>query len=156
MHNSKFIDPRLVEREAMFEQLHMSIFETMNYARTIQQQVETTGLDIECDNPEYLQLLRDYQVTKNLSPIVNSQLEPLCATTDSILQQKDVAYANLAQLCAAAIGALNHWRILSEIPEDLRDIDDVTKALKDKFHNQSTIWECIVEDLYKTPRRFDT
>lgn len=156
MSNTKFIDPRLQAREGLFQTLHLTIFETMGYARAIQSYVEETGNDIEPDNAEFLQLLRDYEVTKNLSPIDQSQLEPLCAKTDSILRKGNNALANCAQLCAVAISALNHWRILYEIPADLRNNDTVTKALKEKFHHSMHIWESILEDLTGVRNEFES
>jgi hypothetical protein len=154
--SEKFVDPRLQARERMFQTLHLSIFETMGYARTIQAYVQETGHDIESDNAEFIQLLRDYEVTKNLAPIDQSQLEPLCEKTDSILKNKANALANCAQLCAAAVSALNHWRILYEIPADLRDNDTVTKTLKDKFRHHMRTWEYIVEDLSGLKNEFES
>lgn len=154
MQEPKFVDPRLQAREELFETLHLSIFETMSYARAIQNYVEETGLDIESNNADYLQLLRDFQITKNLSPINDSLLEPLCENTDKVLKQKNNAYANCAQLCAAAISTLNHWRILSEIPEDLRSIDAVTKTLKKQFHHHMRTWEYIIDDLLANKESF--
>lgn len=155
MNEEKFIDARLQARENMFQQLHLSSFETMGYARAIQTQVEETGHDIEPSNLDYLQLLRDYEVTKNLAPITGSMLEPLCEQTDQVLKQSEQAFANCAQLCAAAISALNHWRILSEIPIDLRDNEDVTKELKNKFHRHMRTWDYIVSDLLQGEQAFD-
>jgi hypothetical protein len=147
MQNDRFVDPRLQAREAMFQQLHLSTFETMGYARAIQQQVEETGRDIEPENSDFLQLLRDYEVTKNLAQLTDSQLETLCEQTNAIIKSKQQANANLAQLSAAAISALNHWRILCDIPVDLRENDEVTKALKEKFQQQVNTWEYILADL---------
>lgn len=147
MSTPKFVDPRLQARELSFQKLHLSIFETMAYAHSIQLSVEKTGHDIGPSNPEYIQLLRDYEVTKNLSPIEQSQVEPLCNNTDNILKIRTNALANCALMCAAAICALNHWRILYEIPADLLDNDIVTKALKEKFHYHLEKWQFIVEDL---------
>jgi hypothetical protein len=147
MQDDRFVDPRLQAREAVFQQLHLSTFETMGYASAIVQQVEATGHDIEPDNADFLQLLRDYEVTKNLSNLSESHLEALCEQTNPILKSKRHANANLAQLSASAISALNHWRILSDIPLDLRDKDEVTKALKEKFHQHVTTWEYILADL---------
>jgi hypothetical protein len=156
MSDSKFVDPRLQAREKLFQKLHLSIFETMGYARTIQSYVEKNGHDIEPSNVDFIQLLRDYEVTKNLAPIAQSQLEPLCEKTDSILKQGTSALANCAQLCAAAISALNHWRILYEIPADLRENESVTKTLKDRFHANMRMWEHIVEDLSGIRNEFES
>jgi len=147
MQDDRFVDPRLQARESLFQQLHLSTFETMGYARAIQQQVEESGTDIESDNSDFLQLLRDYEVTKNLSKLSDSKLETLCEQTSRLIKSKQCANANIAQLCAAAISALNHWRILSDIPVDLRDKDEVTKALKDKFQQNMSSWEYILKDL---------
>lgn len=147
MSEQKFVDPRLQAREQSFQQLHLSSFETMGYARTIQEMVAKTGLDIESDNTEYLQLLRDYQITRNLATIKDAPIEALCAQTNALLEQTDMAYANQAQLCAAATTALNYWRILSDIPLDLRDDDTVSKALKEKFAQYMETWEYILQDL---------
>lgn len=154
MPNSKFVDPRLQAREERFQHLHLSTFETMQYARTIQEQVEESGYDIESTNVEYLQLLRDYQVTKNLAPISDSPLKAMCDKTDIVLKASKHAYANCAQLCAAAIATLNHWRILSEIPSDLRDNEAVTRALKDKLHQQMDTWNYILDDLFAASSAF--
>lgn len=147
MTEDKFVDPRLQARESLFQQLHLSSFETMGYAHNIQKEVEQSGIDIKPTNLDYLQLLRDYQVTKNLAPINSSQLAPLSDQTDVILKQSTQAFANRAQLCAAAISTLNHWRILSEIPEDLRDNDIVSKELKETFKRHLHSWNYIVADL---------
>lgn len=147
MQDDRFVDPRLQAREALFQKLHLSTFETMGYARAIQQQVEETGYDVEADNSDFLQLLRDYEVTKNLSHLSESHLEALCEKTNALIKSKRTANASLAQLCAAAISALNHWRILSDIPVDLREKDEVTKALKDKFQQNMSTWEYILTDL---------
>lgn len=147
MSNDKFVDPRLQVREAMFRKLHLSTFETMSYVKLIQDHVEKTGQDIESNNLEYIQLIRDYEVTRNLAQIEGSQLESLCETTNGIIKDNYQAVANRAQLCAAATSTINHWRILSEIPSDLRDIDIVTGSLKNKFHDYLKTWECIANDL---------
>lgn len=147
MTEDKFVDPRLQARESLFQQLHLSSFETMGYAHNIQKEVELSGSDIAPTNLDYLQLLRDYEVTKNLAPINGSQLAPLRDKTDAILKQSNHAFANRAQLCAAAISSLNHWRILSEIPEDLRDNDIVSKELKETFNRHLHSWDYIVTDL---------
>lgn len=147
--NDKYVDPRLQARERFFENIHLSVFDTMNYARAIQEEVESTGYDIEADNLDYQQLLRDYEVTKNLSPIRESLLEPLCQKTDELLHQGDHAYANYAQLCAAATSSLNHWRMLAEIPEDLRCEEGVTKPLKQQYRHYFQTWEYIISDMEK-------
>ena len=147
MPNDRFVDPRLQAREEAFQQLHLSTFETMGYARAIALQVEKTGKDIDTNNADYQQLLRDYQVTKNLAPIDGSQIEQLCAQTDAALKAATHANATYAQLCAAGTSALNHWRILSDIPLDLREKDDVTSALKEKFKHQMRTWEYILSDI---------
>lgn len=154
MSNSKFVDPRLQAKEHLFQNLHLSVFDTMGYANAIQKSVEKTGQDIEPNNTEYLQLLRDYEITRNLAPIEHSALANLCKETDKILKMGINALANCAQLCAAATIALNHWRILDEIPTDLRENDIVTKALKEKFHLQMQTWSVILEDLSGKPSRF--
>ena len=156
MSSLKFVDPRLQAREEMFQKLHLSIFETIGYARSIQTYVEETGQDIDANNPDYLQLLRDYEVTKHMAKVEQSQLEPLCVKTDTILQAKNNALANCAQLCAAAISTLNHWRILYEIPADLRDKNHVTGTLKEKFHHHMRTWEYIVEDLTGNRNEFES
>ncbi len=147
LNDRKFMDSRLQERERFFKNIHLSVYDTMNYARAIQEEVETTGYDIEVDNIEYQQLLRDYEVTKNLSPIQESMLEDLCQKTDKLLHDGDHAYANYAQLCAAATSSLNHWRILAEIPEDLRSDEKVTKPVKQRFQHYFQTWEYIISDL---------
>ena len=145
--NDKSIDPRLQARERFFKNIHLSVFETMNYARAIQEEVESTGYDIEVDNIDYQQLLRDYEVTKNLSPIRESLLEELCQKTDELLHHGDHAYANYAQLCAAATSSLNHWRILAAIPEDLRSEEVVTEPVKQRYQHYLQTWEYIIGDL---------
>lgn len=146
-YDGKFVDPRLVARESIFQQLHLSIFETMGYAQAVQQQVELTGKDIEPTNNEYTQLLRDYEITKNMTPMDESTLLPLCEQTDTVITKQNTALANCAQLCASAINALNHWRILNEIPDDLRDNDTVTKTIKEKYKHHVRMWRYIIEDL---------
>jgi hypothetical protein len=147
MQQDKFIDPRLQAREEIFQRLHLSTFETMGYARAIAQQVEQTGYDIESNHPDYQQLQRDYQVTKNLAPTEGSEIEQLCSQTDAALKVASHANATYAQLCAAATSALNHWRILSEIPMDLRDKDEITQALKEKFQQQMQAWKYVLADI---------
>jgi transposase InsO family protein len=147
MQEDKFVDPRLQAREALFQQLHLSTFETMANARAVQQQVEESGYDVETSNAEFQQLLRDYEITKNLSTLSESHLEALCEQTNGLIKSRRHANATLAQLSAAATSALNHWRILSEIPLDLREKDEVTKALKEKFQHHKATWEYILADL---------
>jgi hypothetical protein len=150
MNEDKWVDPRLQAKESMFQQLHLSNFETMGYARNIQQYVEQNGHDIQSVHPDYLQLLRDYEVTKNLSPIQGSELAPLCEKTDSVLERGKQAYASKAQLLGTATSALNHWRILCEIPDDLRDNDMVTEQLKESFHRHLRTWDYISSDLLQS------
>ena len=154
MSNSKFVDPRLQAKEHLFQNLHLSVFDTMGYANAIQTSVEKTGQDIEPSHPEYIQLLRDYEITRNLAPIEHSALADLCKETNNILKMGVNALASCAQLCAAATIALNQWRILDEIPADLRDNDIITKALKEKFHLQMQTWRFILKDLRGKPSGF--
>jgi hypothetical protein len=46
MSDEKFVDPRLQAKEAVFQQLHLSTFDTMGYAHAIIQEVNLTGKDI--------------------------------------------------------------------------------------------------------------
>lgn len=149
-NHSKFVDPRLQAKEEEFQKLHLSIYETHGYVQEIQTYVTATGHDIDARNPDYLQLLRDYEITKNMSRLGQSPLQHLCTKTDDLVSQHASAFANIAQLCAAATCALNHWRILNEIPTDLQSNVTITKALKEKFERDVSWWEHIINDLVQS------
>jgi len=150
MSNEKFVDPRLQAKEALFQQLHLSTFDTMSYAHAIIQEVNAIGKDIDEDNDNYQQLLRDYQVTKNMAALANSPLTLLCSQTDHNIKNSQKAHASISQLCAAATNTLNHWRILTEIPEDLLDVEEVTRQLKENYANHLAAWRQILQELEPT------
>lgn len=144
MSDGKFVDPRLQAKEAVFQQLHLSTFDTMGYAHAIIREVNDSGKDIAEDNDNYQQLLRDYQVTKNMAPIADSPLALLCKQTDGYIKNSNQAYASISQLCAAATNSLNHWRILAEIPEDLLDVEEVSSQLKENYANHLAAWHRVL------------
>jgi hypothetical protein len=144
MSDEKFVDPRLQAKEAIFQQLHLSTFDTMGYAHAIIQEVNNSGKDIAENNDNYQQLLRDYQVTKNMAPIADSPLALLCTQTDGYINNAKQAHASISQLCAAATNTLNHWRILAEIPEDLLDIEEVSSQLKENYANHLAAWHQVL------------
>jgi hypothetical protein len=150
MPDEKFVDPRLQAKEALFQQLHLSTFDTMGYAHAIIQEVNNSGKDIAEDNDNYQQLLRDYQVTKNMAPIADSPLASLCEKTDGNIKNSNQAHASISQLCAAATNTLNHWRILAEIPEDLLDIKEVSSQLKENYANHLTAWHQVLGEFEAT------
>ena len=151
MTDEKFVDPRLQAKEALFQQLHLSTFDTMGYAHAIIQEVNNQGFDIEVTNENYQQLVRDYEITKALAPIQESQLVELCEQSDEIVSsngtKRNMAYASIAQLLAAATNTLNHWRILSEIPEDLRAVEEVTATLKQNYQGHLQAWTNTLQEL---------
>jgi hypothetical protein len=147
MPEEKFVDPRLQAKEAVFEQLHLSAYDTMTYAHAIIEEVNQSGHDIPVSNEHYQQLLRDYEITRAMASTADSPLHPLCEKTDMMLQSNQHANASVAQLTAAATNTLNHWRILCEIPEDLREINAVTKQLKQNYQNHLNAWKHLLSEL---------
>jgi len=150
MSDEKFVDPRLQAKEGIFQQLHLSTFDTMGYAHEIIQEVNDSGKDIDEDNDSYQQLLRDYQVTKNVSPIADSPLALLCTQTDYHIENSKQAHASISQLCAAATNTLNHWRILAEIPKDLLDVEEVSSQLKQNYANHLAAWHRVLQEFEPT------
>ena len=147
MSDEKFVDPRLQAKEAVFEQLHLSTYDTMTYAHAIIEEVNKDGHDIPTSNENFQQLLRDYEITRAMAPIADSPLHSLCEKTDDAVQTNQHANASIAQLTAAATNTLNHWRILCEIPEDLREVNAVTKQLKENYKNHLNAWKHILSEL---------
>lgn len=147
MSDEKFVDPRLQAKEAIFQQLHLSTFDTMGYAHAIIQEVNESGRDIAASNENYQQLLRDYEITKNMAPIADTPLALLCLQTNEKIQSGQYPHASLAQLSAAASNTLNHWRILAEIPVDLLDLEVVTNQLKANYNNHLSAWQQLLKDL---------
>jgi len=146
MSGEKFIDPRLQAKEHIFQQLHLSTFDTMGYAHAIIQEVNKSGKDVEEDNDNYQQLLRDYEITRNIAPIANTPLATLCSQTNDKIANSQLAHASIAQLCAAATNSLNHWRILAEIPEDLLEVDEVSSSVKENYANHLNAWRDILQE----------
>jgi hypothetical protein len=147
MSEEKFVDPRLQAKEAVFELLHLSTYDTMTYAHAIIEEVNKSGHDISASNEHYQQLLRDYEVTRAMAAIEDSPLQTFCQQTNEAIQANRHANASVAQLTAAATNTLNHWRILCEIPEDLREVNAVTKQLKQNYENHLNAWKHILDEL---------
>jgi hypothetical protein len=147
MSDEKFVDPRLQAKEAVFEQLHLSTYDTMTYAHAIIEEVNESGHDVPSSNEHYQQLRRDYDVTRAMAPIADSPLQSFCQQTDDAIQTHKHANASIAQLAAAATNTLNHWRILCEVPEDLREVNAVTKQLKQNYQNHLNAWKHILSEL---------
>nr|WP_297349636.1 hypothetical protein [uncultured Glaciecola sp.] len=150
MSDEKFVDPRLQAKEAIFQQLHLSTFDTMGYAHAVIQEVNESGKDIAEDNDNYQQLLRDYQVTRNIAPIADSPLALLCKQTDGYIKNSNQAHASISQLCAAATNTLNHWRILVEIPDDLLDIKEVSSQQKENYASHLAAWHQVLGEFEHT------
>lgn len=146
MSKEKFVDPRLQAKESIFQHLHLSTFDTMAYAHAVIQEVNSSGRDISNNNETFQQLLRDYEITKNVSKTIDSPLETLCSKTSEYLNVSNKPNASLAQLAAAATNALNHWRILNEIPEDLIDVDEVTSKLKGNYKQHLMAWKQMLSE----------
>ena len=146
MSDEKFVDPRLQAKERIFQQLHLSTFDTMGYAHAIIQEVNENGKDIEANNESYQQLLRDYEITKNMAPIADTPLALLCSQTNDKISNSQQAHASIAQLCAAATNSLNHWRILVEIPEDLLKVDEVSSQLKENYASHLSAWHNMLQE----------
>jgi hypothetical protein len=146
MSDEKFVDPRLQAKEHIFQQLHLSTFDTMGYAHAIIQEVNASGKDVEADNENYQQLLRDYEITKNIAPIADTPLALLCSQTNDKIANSAKAHASIAQLCAAATNSLNHWRILVEIPEDLLEVEEVSRQLKENYANHLGAWRNMLQE----------
>jgi hypothetical protein len=147
MPDEKFVDPRLQAKESYFQQLHLSTFDTMSYAHAIVRQVNESGKDIDENDENYEQLLRDYAVTKNMVSLKDSPLEQLCTQTDNAMQAGHFAHATKAQLAAAATNTINHWRILAEIPDDLLSIGEITDALKQNYNGHLSAWQRILQEI---------
>ncbi len=146
MSDEKWVDPRLQAKERIFQQLHLSTFDTIGYAHSIILEVNESGKDIEANNESYQQLLRDYEITQNMAPIAETPLALLCSQTNDKIANSQQAHASIAQLCAAATNALNHWRILIEIPEDLLAVEEVSSQLKQSYANHLGAWRNMLHE----------
>lgn len=146
MQEDKYIDPRLQAKEKLFEQLHLSVFDTMAHAQAAVHEYQTTENDLAEDNSALTQLQRDYAITRNLTKTEDSVLEPLVELTDKALATSSVANIFKSQVCAAAINSLNHFRIISEIPDDLMDVEQVTKTIRSNYHMHQTQWRELLSD----------
>ncbi|MDG1122243.1 MAG: hypothetical protein P8J70_06105 [Glaciecola sp.] len=142
MHNDKFIDPRLQEKEALFQQLHMASFDVIMHINAIQEIVKVTSQDILPTNEHYVDLVRSFKITLAMCTQLEPEINSLAQATQKIMSEDSkVAYASQAQICAAAVNCLNHWRILKQIPEDLLKVDEVTATLKQRFTQHLAMWD---------------
>ncbi len=142
MHNDKFVDPRLQQKEALFQQLHMASFDVIMHINAIQEIVQTTAQDIEPTNEHLLELIRSFTTTLAMCSALEPQIKVLSqATEQAISDDSNVPFATQAQICAAAVNCLNHWRILKQIPEDLLSIDTISATLKQRFSEHLAMWD---------------
>jgi hypothetical protein len=142
MHNDKFIDPRLQEKEALFQQLHMASFDVIMHINAIQEIVQATSQDIPSTNEHYLELVRSYKITLAMCSQLEPEINTLAQATKRVLSDESkVAFASQAQICAAAVNCLNHWRILKQIPEDLLQVDEISATLKQRFTEHLAMWD---------------
>ena len=145
MMEEKFVDPRLQKKELVFQQLHLATFDTMSNAQAVIQQVKTSGTDIDQEDENFQQLLRDFEVTRNMTDLKDSPLLSLCQSLEKLIKNKTLANATIAQACAAATNTLNHWRILGEIPVDLREVEEVSGTLKQNYFEHKQAWENLLQ-----------
>lgn len=142
MHNDKYVDPRIQEKEALFQQLHMASFDVIMHINAIQKVVQTTLQDISPSNEHYLELVRSFKITQAMCTSLEPEIVTLTQATNKILSEDSTfAYATQAQICAAAVNCLNHWRIIKQIPEDLLSVDEISATLKHRFTEHLVMWD---------------
>jgi hypothetical protein len=142
MHNDKFVDPRLQEKEALFQHLHMVSFDVIMHINAIQEIVQATSKDIAASNEHYIELVRSFKITLTMCSELEPEIMTLIGATKRVLSDDSShAFATQAQICAAAVNCLNHWRILKHIPEDLLQIDEISATLKQRFTEHLAMWD---------------
>ncbi len=141
MHNDRFVDPRLQAKEALFQQLHMASFDVIMHINAIQNEVQDTSCDISPSNEHYLALVRNYQITLKMCDGLEAELIALTEATGKVISDPEYAFATQAQICAAAVNCLNHWRIIKQIPADLLEIDEVSATIKQRFTEHLAMWD---------------
>lgn len=139
MSNERFVDPRLVAKEPLFQQLHQLNFDILQHINAIQTQVMQYQRDISPDNPDWNALRDIYE--SHLKEIDEMPNEMSSLVTQSKRYfENDNAYANQAQVMACGAQALTFWRILGEIPDDLLDIEEVSATTKSRFMEHLSMW----------------
>lgn len=140
MSDDRFIDPRLQAKEALFQKIHVEGFAILAHISAIQSIVENTGCDIPSDNEDFIALQSRFTTVLEGCHDVPTELKTLINQTSEALESEDIAYATKAQLCTMGLHTLQHWLILSDIPEDLRDVDEVTASIKEKLMMHLSMW----------------
>lgn len=141
MHDEKFVDPRLQAKERLFQQLHTASFDVIMHINAIQSEVQHTAMDISPSNEHYLALVRSYEITLSMCDGLEAELFTLTEATSKVLSDSEYAFATQAQICAAAVNCLNHWRIIKQIPQDLIDVEEVSATIKQRFTEHLAMWD---------------
>jgi hypothetical protein len=147
MSENRFIDPRLVAKEGLFQELHQVNFEILAHINAIQQVVMQSQRDISKDNENWQAIHAIFDT--HLADITElpQEVEALVSKSRKYVNRDaGVATAHKAQVIACAAQALTYWRILGEVPDDLMEIEEVTATTKKQFMTHLSMWHKFFHD----------
>lgn len=139
MSDARFIDPRLVEKEPLFQSLHQQNFDILQHINAIQKDVMASQRDVSGDNEHWIALRNIFNYSLEQIDEMPSEMKDLVAKSQSYIKDGH-ANAHCAQVLACGCQALTFWRILGEIPDDLLEVDEVSATTKSRFMEHLSMW----------------
>ena len=106
MHNDKFVDPRLQEKEALFQHLHMVSFDVIMHINAIQEIVQATSKDIAASNEHYIELVRSFKITLTMCSELEPEIMTLIGATKRVLSDdRSHAFATQGRMRRRRLGS---------------------------------------------------
>lgn len=139
MSEERFIDPRLVEKEPLFQRLHQINFDILQHINAVQSHVMTTQKDVSDDNEHWVALRDIFKSSLDDIDEMPAEMTDLVTKSQTYMANGN-ANANCAQVLACGAQALTYWRILGEIPDDLLQVAEVSATTKSRFMEHLSMW----------------
>ncbi|GGW83107.1 hypothetical protein [Alteromonas halophila] len=138
--------PALEKLEPWFAQMHVQLFDTLQQAQAAVDEAERTGQDLDVSCEYYQQLQRDFKVTVASFPAENHFTLPMIKRTQALEESESGLRLHLAQVWAAAVCTLTLHRMLSAVPLELADDENITGELKMKAAMHYAMWQHLLSD----------
>lgn len=142
----RFVDPRLVLYEELYQQVHRQIFDITSSASSLGQLAFSTQADIPSGHPYFNDIKRAFSVTTSVETHNVASFRDKLNKLDTLL--RDTTKPNLlkANAMVAAVCTILYKRIWNTIPIDLQALPEVTAEILDKMQGHERMWEHLLQE----------
>lgn len=147
MRKTEEVDPELAALEPWFNDMHLSVFETMVNAQAVTSEASSNGGKVVDQQESFRALQYAFHNVVESGEFESHVLTPLVARTLRYENRTAVSALHLAQIWTAGTCTLIFFRMLDAIPSHLLNDESVAGELREKSKLHMRQWQRLLKDV---------